>query len=280
MYPNFIIAGAEKSGTTSLSFYLSEHPDIYIPRVKELHFFENANNYSKGLGWYEKQFAGCKGEKAVGECTPFYMYDDTCAEKIKKAFPEIKILFILRNPVDRAYSNYWHQVRGGKEFLPFEAALEREQRRIKKSRFHSLTYSYLDKGFYSIQIKRFFDLFDSKQLCIVIFEEFKKHPDKVLNQIYDFLGVDAINHQDAVVSSIKNKSIVPRSVYMQFFARKVLKTSAAFRAVAKINLKFGYIDYPGMKKATRNMLNNKYLNDIKQLENMTHKSFQSWLRTE
>ena len=119
MLPNFIIAGAEKSGTSSLSFYISEHPDIYIPKIKELHFFDNSDNYSKGFGWYEKQFSGWSGEKAVGECTPFYMFDYSCAEKIKMQFPDIKVLFILRNPADRAYSNYWHQVRGGKEFRSF-----------------------------------------------------------------------------------------------------------------------------------------------------------------
>jgi len=82
----------------------------------------------------------------------------------------MKIIFILRNPVDRAYSNYWHQVRGGKEYLSFEAALKREQRRINKSRFHSFTYSYLEKGFYSVQINRFLNVFDRKQLYIVKFE--------------------------------------------------------------------------------------------------------------
>ena len=75
MLPDFIIVGAEKSGTSSLCYYLSEHPDIFIPRTKEIHYFENKDNFAKGLDWYEKQFSDWNGEKITGECTPFYMYE-------------------------------------------------------------------------------------------------------------------------------------------------------------------------------------------------------------
>jgi Sulfotransferase domain len=277
MFPNFIIAGAEKSGTSSLAFYLSEHFDVFIPPIKELHFFEDLNNYSKGYDWYEKQFCGWKGEKAVGECTPFYMYDETCARKIKNQFPDMKIIFILRNPVDRAYSNYWHQVRGGKEYLSFEDALKKERKRTIKSRFHSFTYSYLEKGFYSVQIKRFLSLFDRTQLHVVKFEDLKKHPQKLLNSIYHFLEVDVLDSQETI-SRIKNKSALPRSRRVQFIARKAFKTSVFFRAVAKVNLKCGYTDYPPMGKNTRQSLVNYYLQDIKKLENMVQTDFSSWIQ--
>ena len=108
MLPNFIIAGAEKSGTSSLLFYMSEHEDIFTPAKKEIHFFDDGDNFNEGIDWYKQWFTGWSGEKAIGECTPIYMYFPECAQRIHDVYPEMKLIFILRNPVDRAYSNYWH----------------------------------------------------------------------------------------------------------------------------------------------------------------------------
>ncbi len=275
MLPNFIIAGAEKSGTSSLSFYLSEHPDIYVPAVKEQHFFDKKENYKKGLDWYQKQFDGWNGEKAAGECTPFYMYDEECPLKIIKGFPEIKIIFILRNPVDRAYSNYWHQVQGGKELHCFETALKIEKKRIKKSRYHNFTYSYIQKGFYSVQIERFLKFFKADQILILKFEELKNNPQKVMNKMYSFLGVELIENQNNI-GNVKNKSVLPASKLVQFAAREVFGKTILFKAIAKANLIFGEKEYPPMKEDTRKMLVDFYSKDVEKLENISGLSFESW----
>jgi hypothetical protein len=270
-----LIPGAEKSGTTSLSYYLSAHPDIYIPDEKELHFFDDPQNYKKGEAWYSARFKTWNGESAVGECTPFYMYDPECVDRIKKAFPGIKLIFILRNPIDRAYSNYWHQVRGGKEFRSFEDALEMEKSRIAKTRYHDLTYSYLNKGFYAVQIERFLKHFSMDQILIVKFEDLKKEPQKVLNRIYGFLGIESYDNQ-MVLGVIKNKSVLPGSMAIQFAARKAFGKSRFFKAIAKFNLRIGKKNYPPMRASTRRYLAQCYQADISSLERISGVDLHSW----
>lgn len=275
MLPNFIIAGAEKSGTSTLAFHVSRHPDVYMPERKELHFFENAHTFSKGIEWYRQWFAGWNNEVAVGECTPFYMYVADAAERIKQYLPDARLIFILRNPVDRAYSNYWHQVRGGKERLAFEDAIEREASRVKKGGYHNLTYSYLQKGFYSEQLKRFYTLFGPDQLLIVRFEDMAAHPQSVLADVFRFLGVDPLRGPQAVHEK-KNRAIVPRFIGMQFFARRIFGRSIFFRAIARLNLKLGETAYLPMGKETRQQLNRYYSKEIESLERLTGVGFDAW----
>lgn len=275
MLPNFIIAGTEKSGTSSLIFYLSEHEDIFTPPKKEIHFFEDDNNFKKGVEWYKKWFSKWSGEKAIGECTPLYMYFPHCPQRISDIYPDMKIIFILRNPVDRAYSNYWHQVRGGKENLTFEASLKKEQGRIKTSKYHNKTYSYMNKGFYFLQIERFLKYFPKEQILIVKFDELKRYPQKTLNEIYRFLEVKLKDNQQSL-NLKKNITRVPKNKYLQFYARRLFGTSALFKGIAKLNLKYGHKTYPTMNQQTKRELKNHFANDIKRLELLTGMKFSEW----
>ncbi|RLF35719.1 MAG: sulfotransferase, partial [Thermoplasmata archaeon] len=111
MLPNFVIAGPPKSGTTSLLFYLERHPDVFV--INEPHFF--SRNYEKGIEWYESLFEKHKKEKAVGEKSPSYFFDPKVPLRIKKHIPDVKLIFIFRDPIKRAYSEYWHNVIHGTE---------------------------------------------------------------------------------------------------------------------------------------------------------------------
>ena len=112
--PNFVIIGAQKSGTTSLSYYLQEHPEIYV-YPKEIHFFDDRDGtYEHGLEFYSGFFAESQGAKAIGECTPCYIYAEQPPERMYEAIPNAKLILIARNPVDRAYSNYWKNIKNGK----------------------------------------------------------------------------------------------------------------------------------------------------------------------
>lgn len=169
--PNFIIPGAQKSGTTALRIYLAQHPEIFMAN-KEIHFFDNDENYKKGIEGYEKFFDGWKGEKAIGEKTPNYLYYEKAPERIYKLLPDVKLIFVLRNPVDRAYSHYRHNVRIGQETLSFEKAIEKEEERIKNPRLKKI-YSYKDRGKYIIQIKRYAEYFPKSQMLFLLAEDLK-----------------------------------------------------------------------------------------------------------
>jgi hypothetical protein len=273
MLPNFIIAGAEKSGTSSLVFYLSEHDSIYIPSVKEIYFFNNEENFKRGVEWYEKWFSGWSGERAVGECTPLYMYDPTCSGKIHRMFPEMKLIFILRNPIDRAYSNYWHQIRGGKEFHTFEKSLEKKRKPIGKTKFYNRPYAYLDKGCYYLQLRRFTEKFTRDQMYVVIFDDLIDYPQKVLDKICSFLEVEPKKDYKSI-NVIKNKTSLPKSKYLQYAARKLFGTSFIFKAISKINI--GYEDYPRMDIETRKDLISFFSDDIDKLSTLTGLDFNLW----
>src|SRR5579863_751660 len=140
--PNFFIVGAARSGTTSLDRYLSQHPQIYIAPKKEVHFFA-ANHFphtGPGDEWlnkrviheeeqYEQLFAGVTDEKRIGETSAYYLYLQGTAERIAHSIPAAKILILLREPIDRAYSAYMHLVRDGRETVSFAEGLRLEEER-------------------------------------------------------------------------------------------------------------------------------------------------------
>ncbi len=275
MVPNFIIAGAEKSGTSSLVFYLMEHEDVYIPVFRELHFFDDETSFSKGVEWYTDCFAARGNQKVTGECTPLYMFSEGAAQRISGLFPDMRLIFILRNPVDRAYSNYWHQVRGGREALTFAEGLEREEERISKGALARRTYAYLNKGFYYRQLRRFADCFPMDKVLVLKFEDLKRSPQKTLNAVYGFLGV-APREAQMRTREIKNRTRVPRSRHVQHVARKLFRTSRAFRAVSRINLVLGPGNYPPLDRGTRERLTALYREDVRKLETLTGIDFGEW----
>ena len=172
MLPNFIIVGATKSGTSSLLRYLGKHPDILTGGQqrgrKEAGFFNN--NYEKGIEWYEQFFEDWNGEKAIGEKSVGYMIHKESPERIKKLIPDIKIIFVLRNPVDRTYPYYWHDCirHSEKEVTPFEEAIKRaEDIDLKRE-------EYLRIGRYCKHIKYWRGLFPKENMLILKNGRFKQ----------------------------------------------------------------------------------------------------------
>jgi len=235
MLPNFIIPGAMKSGTTALRVYLAQHPDIYMVS-KEIHFFDR--NFEKGVEWYEKFFDGWNGEKAVGEKTPNYLYHKRTPERIYRYLPNIKLIFVFRNPIDRAYSHYWHNVRSGQETLTFEKALEKEEERIKNERIKE-TYSYKDKGKYIVQIKRYAEYFSKSQILFILAEDLKERGEATLKKILKFLNVE----ENFVFKDLQEKHVgsMPRSMFLARLAsnRFIKKHRFVRDAIKRINTKKG-----------------------------------------
>ena len=204
---DFMVIGSQKSGTTALDHYLRQHDDIGMPtKQKELHFFDN----EKYFRWYrpmpyrnyEKHFDFTKKHKIYGEITPSYLYWIPSCERIKEYNPDIKMIAILRNPIDRAFSHWNMQFDRGRETLPFIEAVKAEPDRLSK--YHPLQdrqLSYVDRGYYSGQIKRFFNTFAPSQLLIIKYEEFRSRQLDTLHRILEFLqvSVDGLNFEEKVV---------------------------------------------------------------------------------
>jgi hypothetical protein len=199
--PNFLIVGAAKSGTTSLYYYLADHPDVYFPKVyKEPNFF-SATEIAKTrirLGrfrpiineWneYKELFVDVKNEKAVGEASTETLYYYECSiPLIKQYLGDPRIVILLRNPVDQIFSRYSQLVRDGSEILSFEDALSAEDERIKAGwQFH---YHYLRHAFYTKQVKAFLENFSFVK--VFIFEEFMTDIRRSVQEVCNFLQIDS-----------------------------------------------------------------------------------------
>ncbi|MEW6729732.1 MAG: sulfotransferase [Acidobacteriota bacterium] len=206
LMPDFLVIGAQKCGTTSLYHYLVSHPHIMSPSEKQMHFFDN--NFSKGLSWYRTHFPSSlyryylkhihKQGFITGEATPYYIFHPLAPQRIQKHLPNAKLILLLRNPVDRAYSHYNHEVRKGTETLSFTDALDREEERLAGERekmlvqenyysFNHQHYSYLARGVYIEQLEYWFNYFPKEQFLILKSEDFYTAPGATLKQILNFL---------------------------------------------------------------------------------------------
>src|SRR5579871_6109810 len=161
---SYVIVGTQKGGTSSLQFLLSKHPDICAAVIKETHFFDNDPSFQSDAPDYNRYhnlFRHYRGETALGEATPIYMYAPYVADRLKEYNPDIKVIAVLRNPVERAYSHYQMMWRRGLDTLSFPDAIRLEPWRMEESgadygpRSPRALHSYVSRGFYSTQIERF-----------------------------------------------------------------------------------------------------------------------------
>jgi hypothetical protein len=195
--PDFFIVGAQRCGTTSLYRYLTQHPCVLATSRKEIHFF--SDNYDKGTRWYRRHFPSllkkchrmlcCYGQVVTGEATPYYIFHPHVTERINKLFPHAKIVMMLRNPVDRAYSHYRYHVKLGAEDLIFEEAIEAEPDRLRGESTNFKVFSYLKRGIYIEQIVRWYELFPAEQILIIKSEDFFTDPEQYFIVTQDFLGI-------------------------------------------------------------------------------------------
>ena len=206
--PDFLIIGAQKAATTALYAYLRWHPGITGPSFKEVSFFDL--HYTRGDAWYRAHLPArprlwavkqCYGEwPLVGEASPSYLFHPLAAERVAALMPEAKLIAVLRNPVDRAFSHYQHEVALGREELSFEDALDAEGDRMRgelermaqdPSYFSHAwwNYTYAARGNYAEQLERWFAAFPHEQLLVLISEDLLEEPAASYARTLDFLGV-------------------------------------------------------------------------------------------
>jgi hypothetical protein len=185
-YPNFLIIGAMRCGTTSLARALAAHPDVFVPPAKELHFFDSlAGNPIE----YAAQFELGADRTAIGEATPAYMYLPSAVERMHRLLPGARLIVLLREPVARAYSHYWHNRARGHEHLDFLDAIAAEESRLMGSQSERLRYSYLDRGRYLRQLEDVSRFYPEDQLLVLLFEELVARPETAWAQVCAFLDV-------------------------------------------------------------------------------------------
>jgi len=208
---NFIGAGASRCGTTWLSRCLAEHPDICFSRKKETHFFHDDNNYKLGMERYAKFYSDCKEGKIKGEFTPGYFAVPDTAERIHKHFPNAKLIFSFRNPVNRAYSEYFYNIGRGLGNEPtFREALDGEF----KNRYYK-------RGCYYSNLQPFLNLFSRENILIMVYEDIKNDPITFMQKIYEFLGVDSKFIQNNEKEYINNYQKNKKTLYCPLYSKTV-----------------------------------------------------------
>ena len=209
---DFLIAGTQKGGTSALDKYLREHPEIGMAKSKELHFFDDEEIFSQpkiDYSIYENQFDFESNKKVYGEATPIYLYWEASCRRIWEYNPNIKLVFILRNPITIAFSHWNMEYDRNADLYDFSSAIKNEEQRLKEALpLQHRVFSYADRGFYSNQILRYKSLFRDDQMLFIKYEEFKIRQKQVLFKIFDFLGVesDSFNFVYQEVHNIKSNS--------------------------------------------------------------------------
>ncbi|MDP9288013.1 MAG: sulfotransferase [Thermoproteota archaeon] len=194
IWPNFFIVGAARSGTTSLYEYLRRVPEIYMPAVKEPNYFA-PNVKPNPVAYrlvddkkdYLKLFSGVREEKAVGEASPSYLWDIDAPRLIHDTIPSARIIMILRNPIERAFSHYLMCVREGWEKLPFYDALQKDY--YQEIKGYGITNLYVELGLYSKAVVRYLSIFGADRVKIFLFEEFVQNPKEAVAEVLQFLDL-------------------------------------------------------------------------------------------
>lgn len=186
---DFLIAGVQKGGTTALHSFLSQHPEVYLPPYKEVHFFDD-----ESLDWrrpdynlYHHHFRDRQASQIAGEATPIYSFWVPAAERIHRYDPTIKLIFLLRNPVERCYSHWAMEFGRNTEVLNFTDAIRTGRSRVASGQ-HRI-FSYVERGFYSEQIERFQAIFPARQMLFLKTDELAERHEATLDRVCDFIGV-------------------------------------------------------------------------------------------
>lgn len=297
--PNFFIIGAAKSGTSSLYHYVIQHPQVYGSKKKEPSFFafegrpsfngpgdqEFNRSVVTDIDEYHSLFDGAAGETAIGEGSAVYLYSPQAPVRIHSYAPRARLIAILRNPFERAYSAFAHQRRDGYEpERDFHRALELEEERITQNWQH--LWHYKNVGLYGAQLERYLNCFSREQILITAYEEFVLQPDKVLRDVFSHLGVDVDFRPD--MSYRHNVSGTPRSRLVHDFLRRdgAVKSSIKPLIPSRLRLAVRRALFAANVRQQRSeahfgpaydYLYSTYRKDIDRLGQLLHRDFRYWL---
>jgi hypothetical protein len=268
--PTFLIVGAMKSGTTSLLHYLGGHPDVFALPF-ESRFFDR--RLDMGLAWYRAQFAPGAKARAVGESTPDYMYIPHVAPLLASTLPGVRLIAILREPAERAYSQYWHNRARGHEPMTFEEAVAAEPERLAGDGRGASRYSYVHRGMYVEQLQRLREHFSAEALKVVLFEDLRSDPTALVRDLLAFVGVHATEVPRAV-GQAKNRFMTYRFPRLREPIRRLPAPLA--RVAGRLNVRYGA--YPPMADATRAELRERFAPANAALAEWLGRDLDAWRR--
>lgn len=294
--PNFVIMGVQKAGTTSIYDYLRQHPQIYMSPLKETHFFQQewtdeeieeairAYGISKPrtLKDYLKLFADVKDEIAIGEASPNYLlYHETSVPLIAKYIPHAKLIAVLRNPVDRAYSDYLMNVREGRN----------KRSLIEQATYRSQQSHVIRKGFYYEGLKHFYDVFGSQQVKTFLYDDLKADAAKFMETMYNFLEVEPLFTPNT--NKIAQKAQVPKNQGINKLLQQnnPLRSSIAkmlkvvFPVETRQKLRTQLVQFnmdnenqiPSLSPQDRQTLQELYRHDVIKLQELIDRDLSAWL---
>ena len=294
--PNFILIGVQKAGTSAVAKSLGEHPEIFMSPMKEPGFFDfyglhpnfcgpkdkEAYQYSKiHLQEYCQLFHSVTNEIAIGEATTWYLQSEKAPFTIKRHIPNAKLIVILRNPVDRAYSAFMHATRDNREPLQdFKEAFNLESIRVTQN--WGYMWRYKSMGLYSMALKRYLSVFDKNQIKIFLYEDLCNQPQIIYRDIFNFLGVnnDFVPYYDARY----NISGVPKSRVLDDVVRGKSKFKRLFKYIPKTIKKpiANYLRIKNMSKInlsieTRKELIKFFEEDILEVQELINRDLSQWL---
>ena len=309
--PNFFIVGSAKSGTTSIYNYLKQHPDIFMSPIKETHHFSTdidsskfRPDYAANLNinidswldgdqkkeifhafvkdWdkYLKLFKNSENQKAIGEVTNSYLYSKEAAKNIQSKFPEGKIIMILRNPVERAFSHFLMDLKSGLETGSFLEAFKKDM--AKSNKGWGISNVYYEIGMYYEQVKRYLTVFPQEQIKIILYDDYRNDAKKTLKEICNFLNIDSNfefefskEHNKAMIPKSGAVALMMRQKGLKVFAKKIFPKSWK-NIISKIF--FTNKNLPKLSVDDRKYLIELYKEDIQKLAQLINRDLTSWVK--
>ncbi len=275
MLPNFLFIGPSKTGSTWLYEALLRHPEVYVPSIKDIYFFDK--HFDKGIDWYEGFFVGANSKKAIGELSHDYLFSKEACERIRRVIPDVKLITCIRNPYERAFSAYLYFVRNGLTQSDFITACKREFPVI------------LEHSCYAEPLRRYIYTFGREQLLILRFDELQNSPLSFITKIYRFIGVNP----EFKPEDILTKKVLPsgnsRSYILSYIVKRIAR---GMRKVGLINIvgvikrsslvqKALYVPYTQENKPVLNQVEKVFLKDyfepdLDGLEKLLEEDFSQW----
>jgi hypothetical protein len=301
--PNFIMIGAAKCGSTSLYNYLRQHPDVYMCPKEDANFFALEGGvvslYMPPLGekigrkWvqtleeYGSLFEAASGQRAIGESSNIYLNISRSAERIQHYCPEARIMAILRNPVDRAFSNFLHLLGMGLEpHADFADALKAEEERVRAG-WHPMWF-YKQTGCYHTMLQPYFERFDKSRIRIFLYDDLSRNPISLVQSVFDFLEVDKSFRPD--VSEVHKSTGVPgnKSLHRFLTERNPLKTFVkslvpdrfrrSYRSKVAKKLVQRNLVKPTLDANLRKQLVGEFREEVLRLQELIGRDLGQWLR--
>ncbi|VAW40998.1 hypothetical protein MNBD_GAMMA01-793 [hydrothermal vent metagenome] len=285
---DFIVVGAQKSGTTSLYQYLKCHPEIFLPDKKELEFFYRDELFSRGYDWYiDTFFKDATNDSKIGEVSPQYMFDESIPYRIKSCCPDVKVIMILRSPIERAYSHYKMSCRRSLEDRSFsevvESYINRDGTDGDKISCLDPNHEYIRFGEYGRILSEYLKYFERNKILIIFTDDLKRNAQSVMNSVFGFIGVSGDFMSSKFDKTYHVGGSSRRFIGFHNWLKKRVFLRKVFRFIISdtyySRLRFWYEtelsvaknDDRGIDDVTKGVLRNYYMDDVRLLEKLCRK---------